>query len=70
MLGEIEIEAYKQGLMSENNWIFSSMRDVEIWQKDEKNISLLVTLFASSVINDSDCNMVGLEFSELSISFE
>ena len=69
-LGGIEIEAHKQRLASENNRIFSGVGDIEMWQKDEKNVSLSVTLFASSVINDSGCNTVGLELSGSNLSFE
>ena len=65
----IEIEAHKQILAHENSRIFSGRGDIEVWQKDEKNIGISSSSLASSMVNGIGSNTLGLEFSGSSPSF-
>ena len=69
-LEEIEIEAHKQILTHKNNRIFSDKGDIEVWQKDEKNVGTSSSPLASSIVNNTGSNTLNLEFSRSSLSFE
>ena len=63
----VEIEVHKQRLASENDRIFSDRGDIEVWQKDEKNVGASSS-FTSCIVNGVDSITLGLEFSRSILS--